>query len=222
MNIETIESFEWFHQKITNSYNRKKDIYRGVSNITHELLPKIGWIQISTRQTRHTVERQLIARFRERALPYLQFIPRTDWDWIALAQHYGLPTRLLDWTRNPLAALFFAVEKETTSDSAIYVLKGYNILPIRKYKHPNECKELGKFVPDRITSRITAQTGVFTIHPNPEIPFDSNDVDKLIVPNDLRKSLKKILDTYGINRASLFPDLDGLAAHITYQTTSVY
>jgi len=129
---------------------------------------------------------------------------------------------LLDWSRNPLVALYFAVEHETTSDSALYVLKGYNMLSTRKYPHPNECKELSKFVPDRITPRITTQLGVFTIHPEPDKPFDSDDVDKLIIPNKIRKDLKKILDTYGINRASLFPDLDGLAVHITYQTTYIY
>jgi hypothetical protein len=222
MNIVTMKSFEWFHERITNTYNRKTDIYRGVSNIDYELIPKIGWIPKHPKRSRLTIERQIMSRFKERALPYIQFIPRTEWDWIALAQHHGLPTRLLDWSRNPLVGLYFAVEKETTSDSAIYVLQGYKVLSTSKYTSPKECKELEKFVPDRITSRITAQLGVFTVHPKFTIPYDSDDLDKIIIPNRLRKSLKQILDTYGINRASLFPDLDGLASHIVYQTTSVY
>jgi type I restriction enzyme M protein len=222
MNTVRIESFELLHQRIFDLYHRKIDIYRGVSDVKYELVPKIGWIPIGTGRTRDKVEHNLISRFKEGALPYLQIAPKSEWDWLAIAQHHGLPTRLLDWTRNPLVALYFAVEKDTKTDSAIYVLKGYNHISTKNNPRPNLLKSVQKFVPDRITPRITAQLGLFTIHPEPEKPFDSDDVDKLIIPNNLREDMKKILDTYGINSASLFPDLDGLTKHLVYQLTSVY
>lgn len=216
-----LESFEEFHQQV-QSYNREADIYRGVTNKDYQLVPKIGRVPLRPRQSRQLEEGRIFRRFKERALPYLEFMPRDDWDWLAIAQHHGLPTRLLDWTRNPLAALYFAVEHESILGSAIYVLRGYEVLSTKIHPDPFKYLKVGKFVPDRITPRISAQLGVFTIHPEPEKPFLSDSLEKLIIPNRIRGQLKKIVDTYGINRAMLFPDLDGLAHHIAWQRTNVY
>jgi type I restriction enzyme M protein len=174
------------------------------------------------KRPREKEEGRIFRRFKERALPHLEFMPRNDWDWLAIAQHHGLPTRLLDWSKNPLVALYFAVEHESQEDCGVYVLKGYKVLSTRNNPNPFKYQTVGKFIPDRITKRITAQLGVFTIHPEIETPFVSDDIEKLIIPNTLRRELKQTLDMYGINRASLFPDLDGLANHITWQRTALY
>ena len=216
-----LECFEEFHQQV-QSYNKKADIYRGVTNKDYQLVPKIGRVPLHENQSRKKEEQRIFRRFKERALPYLGFMPRDGWDWLAIAQHHGLPTRLLDWTRNPLAALYFAVEHENIHDSAIYVLRGYKVISIKTHPDPFKYSQVGKFVPDRITPRISAQLGVFTIHPELEKPFSSDSLEKLIIPNRICRKLKKIVDTYGINRATLFPDLDGLAHHIAWQITSIY
>ena len=220
MNEITIQSFEHFHKQI-QTYDRKKDIYRGVRKKKYALIPKIGRVRFPTGTSREREEELMLEWFKERAVPYFDFNLRDEWESIAVAQHHGLPTRLLDWTRNPLVATFFAVEEKYVGDSAVYVLKGYEVISDEEMMSftPFTYPKVGKYAPPHITERIAAQAAVFTIHPEPEIAFSSDSVDKLIIPHSLRNKLKKMLDTYGINRAALFPGLDGLASHITWLRT---
>ena len=149
-------------------------------------------------------------------------MPTTNWDWLALGQHHGLPTRLMDWTRNPLVACYFAVEEEWDEDSVIYAYHNRWYISIEKHPEPFEYDRVGKFIPRHLTRRITAQAGLFTIHPNPYEPFDSDNIEKLIIPNGIRREMKKTLNKYGIDRYSLFPDLDGLASHIKWLRSKNY
>jgi hypothetical protein len=109
--------------------------FRGSGKATHKLLPSLY-----RHRTRSTVaqlepmERELIARFRQRSLPFLTRALADDWDTLFFMQHYGIPTRLLDWTENPFIGLYFISSPFTgkitagrpalsfSSDSAVWVL----------------------------------------------------------------------------------------------------
>jgi hypothetical protein len=115
-----------------------------------------------------------------------------------------------------LVALYFAVEKPHQGDSAIYVYESEKFIDTNAYRDPFAIEEVGKFIPAHLTLRITAQAGLFTIHPDPTAEFVNDKLEVLIIAEGARERLKKDLYMYGIHRAALFPDLDNLAKHITW------
>ncbi len=221
MSDKIIESFCDLHNAV-RKYGPKTVIYRGVKDESYLLKPEVGRYKKnrSNSPIDEKEERRILRLFKEQALPYLTFRPETEWEWLAIARHHGLPTRLLDWTRNPLIAAYFAVEEEHIGNSIIYAYRSESYIKTEKYKHPFDRMKVGKFIPTHITRRITAQAGVFTIHPEPSEAFRSSDIDRLIIKGNARKDLKWILYRYGIHRASLFPDLDGLARYIRWLRTN--
>lgn len=211
-----ISNFTEFHE-IIDKYDARTVIYRGMKSVKFPLIPKVGRVvppdSIGSREKN---EQEILRLFKERAFQYLDFTPSSDWDWLALGQQYGLPTRLLDWTDNPLVACFFAVEGQNETDSVIYAYRNDSYIEVDKHPDPFKYKTVGKFIPRHITPRITTQGGLFTIHPNPYEPFESDDMDRISIPRRIASELKTTLNKYGVNRFALFPGLDSLAAHIEW------
>ena len=204
------------------SFGKRVVIFRGQRSLEWELKPKIGRCKLRSAELERE-EKTILRLFRERALPHLEFVPRSKWEWLAIGQHHGLPTRLLDWTRNPLVAAYFAVEEPHTGDSVIYVYHNSEYVNIEKHRDPFTQVGVKRFIPRHITPRITAQEGIFTIHPAPSDDFmTNNSVSKMVIRQDFRRKLKSLLSKFGIHRASLFPGLDGLADHIEWLRTDAF
>jgi hypothetical protein len=153
-----IVTFEDFHRAV-EAYSGKTVIFRGVRSTEHKLVPKIGRYK-KFKKSRDTLgeERYMLRLFKEQAVRYMATIPDNNWEWLAIMQHHGMPTRLLDWTRNPLVAAYFAVQKEHDGDSCVYAFKSNQYINIEKNPDPFDRDKLGKFIPRHITHRITAQT----------------------------------------------------------------
>jgi hypothetical protein len=216
MKESRISNFTEFHEVIAQ-YDARTVIYRGMKSVDYPLIPKIGRIvPPDSVGSREKNEQEILRLFKQEAFQYLDFTPASDWDWLALGQQYGLPTRLLDWTDNPLVACFFAVDEASETDGVIYAFHNESYIPVDRHPDPFQYRKVGKFIPRPITPGITTQGGLFTIHPNPYEPFDSTDMDKIILPARIQMELKRTLSRYGVNRFALFPGLDGLAAHIQW------
>lgn len=183
------------------------------------LNPKAG------RRKYYDLENRDVERFKEwrsQAIAYAS-IPDNDWEAMALAQHHGLPTRLLDWSTNPLVALFFAVEKLPDNDGCVFCHMP-NVFIVEQTSGPFKSSDnVFGYQPRAINQRILVQKGIFTWHGKPSNPLEVHfrDIKKTLpdliyieIPSKLKEAIIQELDNYGINDEFLFPDLEGLAKHI--------
>lgn len=165
--------------------------------------------------SRRQHEERLLADFIRGARPHATPEPHSQWEWLALAQHCGLATRLLDWTANPLAALYFAVEhRQSEGDCAVWCY--HHVGPgwiDCQAQSPFELENVVEFRPAHLTARITVQGGCFTAQPDPTLPCATGvgQLKRIRIHAAEREHFRKELRKLGVDRASLFPDLDGIA-----------
>jgi len=110
---KTIESFKQYVALIEHLQSKAKSSlwFRGCGNGSKGLTPSLYRHKTRKKKTDlEDLERRLITRFRQRSIPLVDRpLNEEDWDTLFFMQHYGIPTRLLDWTENPFIAFYFAV-----------------------------------------------------------------------------------------------------------------
>ncbi len=199
-------------------------VFRGHADIRHKLIPSVGRGGHTSRSTQK-YEKSLFQSFKREAGSYLDPLPINEWEWLSAAQHHGLPTRLLDWSHNPLAALYFVVRDAPGLDGELFALNAPLKAP-EDYvgRSPFEIDRALKYYPNIVSPRIRAQEGLFVICPNPETPLDSAlrsdwSLEHLLIPAKSKCRLRYELFRLGVHESSLFPAIDGLCARIKWQHT---
>ena len=213
-------------------------VYRGQGDVSWPLLPKAGRPEYFLAATdfweargQFSSDLGRFGHWRENAIAFCQHLPENDFECLAFAQHYGLATRLLDWTENSLVALYFAVEEQSQTDGAVFCYFQSSIVDSEKATF-ERLKQVATYKPRPFDRRILAQGGVFSYHPNPKIAleakplteqenkFDSSGLDLIVIRISwkIKPALKRMLNDIGISRKILFPDLDGLSNFVNWET----
>ncbi|MBL9138663.1 MAG: FRG domain-containing protein [Verrucomicrobiales bacterium] len=193
-------------------------VYRGVHDPEFQLLPSVG------RRRLDGTEKRLFDMFVRELPGYVQNPPSDRWELLAMGQHHGLPTRLLDWTSNPLVAAFFACCTGYDREGVIYAMRN-------PYKvgtgdtDPFKIEKVMRYRPRHISPRIRAQQGLFSVHPHPDEPLscgraDGIEIECVYIASKYKEQLLWDVARFGIHRAMLFPDADGLAGHIRWMYES--
>jgi hypothetical protein len=244
MKIVIINTWQEFCDAIANR-NYREWLYRGQSNSNWTLQSSL--YRTITRNTRirnvnakrkavlirEKYEKEIISHFVKAAHLYLSATPEKNknFDWLSVMQHYGAPTRMLDFSFSPFVALFFAII-DIQNEAAVYCIKYHEIIDIdksyyndieKKYNSIMETQAdlkntiLVPFEPSFTNERLLAQQGAFLIPNTLNFSHDEilhyyqNDkfVIKLIIKESAVRKMLEELMLMNISYSNLFPGLEG-------------
>lgn len=155
--------------------------------------------------------------------------------WWAVMQHYGVPTRLLDWSCSPFVAAYFAVLNIDKKDAAVWIAQPHSANSNAKSQYGfngvnftdlfvtgDDSNLLWFYEPSAKTDRMAAQQGCFSVCANPlkdhsvamRVNCEKDALQKIVIPYHLKLEFLKQLNFMNITAKSLYPGLDGLGASI--------
>lgn len=228
-----------FSRPGSRRFPRLPVLFRGQRQGQYPILPKIARNDLYSYKFQGEYpqnqgpkyERYMLDQFKRLSLPLLDMrhTPTNDFEWLALARHYGMATRLLDWTENALAALWFAVSEisDNKDDAVVWVFRpvDQDIISDKEFQsNPLSLLTTYAYQPPHFASRIRAQAGWFTVHhaskgETPFQPFEQDSVSKnklwrVGIAADWLPAIREELQECGVTAALIYPDLTGLCEHL--------
>jgi hypothetical protein len=232
MQKKTITTFFEFLDLVDKSKTASTDflLFRGQSE-KKPLVPSIARTNRSIDTTE--TEKKMLEELKRRTRTIIDGLQFDEWDWLVYAQHFGMKTRLLDWTSNPLTALWFACSNEFKKDidSVVYILREADTFLLDKSKEtsPFNRSKTRVLKPTLNNVRIIAQSGWFTAHKystsfkrfvdlrtNADI---NNSITEVLIPKPIKPNILDSLNVFGINSQTLFPDVSGICSHLNWEFT---
>ena len=233
MNKYNIEKFIDYLKLVENLQKNNAEIilFRGQSN-NYPLLPSIARKnpKIDTTELEKRMLNELIRQSNTK-INGQQF---DEWDWLIYAQHFGMKTRLLDWTTNPLIALWFACSNfyDSNKDSYVYIFLEAQefLLDKTKEKSPFTRNKTKILKPTLNNKRVIAQAGWFTAHKYSKknekfVDLRSNSEMKAMlfevrISKVIKSKILESLNLFGINSKTLYNDVSGICHHINWEFTN--
>ncbi len=187
-------------------------------------------------------EGRILRIFKRKAHQFLEKPPDADDDfqWLALMQHHGAPTRLIDFTWSPYVAAFFALSR-SVGDAVVWAINPGRIdsgrapYPartdprvrgnFRRYFLPGKQRFIWLGEPHTMNRRLIAQSGTFVVPGVLNVPIEDmmaaserqNTLAKIVLAKAVREVGMRELYRMNITYSTLFPDLDGLARSMAYE-----
>ena len=207
---------------------RDNRVYRGMSDRDWGLVPSLN------RACAHdmTLEKQMLRSFKKYGYADLQHVA-SFWQLLAMAQQYGLPTRLLDWTYSPLVAAHFATEDQESYDRDGIIWCAH-------------IDRINRQLPDNLKTMLRAERGniftmemldriggnfdalqeissqpyaLFSLCSDPlvtisDLPGTADAFRRIIIPAEVKLEIRDKLDYINISERMIYPGLDGICKWI--------
>jgi len=234
--VSDIASFTLAIVEASRKFGDTRAWWRGQRDTNWGLHPSLYRLGFDNKEVNLNARFRLMAKVRRGDVPN----NNDPLGWLFLMQHYRPPTRLLDWSQSPLVALYFALEKPDDRDASIWALSPTKLnnfeaqtqsicmpgsrtvgqLGIQAFNqdaNPKDTRILS-ILTEEADLRHMMQQSAFTVHGRGD-SLEHHDnahtfLVKILLPANRKKALRNVIALLGINRASLFPDLENLALEL--------
>ena len=245
----TIKRFKNWHQfkDFANQFSENW-LFRGQSDAAWDL--KSSFERTEFFRKYDGIETSFLIDFQRGAKNFLseKEIPADLIEWLALMQHHGAPTRLLDFTKSVYIASYFAFENANSKNKNVAIW-AININIVRDrviqylslsqltdkdfentfYRNDSSC--ILPVEPFHMNRRYSLQQSVFVSPGNSyesfmeQLQFLDGSIAKAVLkitlPSKLKNEVLRDLQKMNINRASIFPDIDGYSVALKMKYNSM-